>query len=201
MTTYYMIRHASHSLLGKTMAGRMPGVPLSEQGLQEAEQLAERMAKVPLEAIYASPLERAQQTAAPLAKRLGLEVHTTDALNEVDFGEWTGMNMDQLHSIPEWAHWNINRSCTRPPRGEMLIEIQNRMVTKMETLRCTHLDGHVALFSHSDTIRAALAFYLGMPADLMWRLEISPASVSVVRLTDARPDILCLNDMADLSLL
>jgi probable phosphomutase (TIGR03848 family) len=193
MTTFYFVRHASHSLLGKTMAGRMPGVDLSEEGRAEAEELAARMQSIKLDLIYSSPLERCRQTAAPLAASLGLEVHCTDALNEVDFGDWTGMNLDQLHHVPEWSHWNGNRSCTRPPSGEMMVEIQQRVVTKVETLRYTHPDLKIALFSHSDTIRAALAYYLGMPVDLMCRLEISPASVSIVCLDEFRPTVLLLN--------
>ena len=193
-TTFYLIRHATHDLLGKTMAGRMPGVFLSEQGQREAQRLAERMTDAPLVAIYSSPLERAQQTAKPLAEKLNLPIHTTDALNEVNFGEWTGMDLDELHHEPEWGLWNTNRSCARPPRGEMLVEIQQRVVTKIEALRCEYPDSHIALISHSDTIRAGLAYYLGMPADLMLRLEISPVSISIVRLSENRPDILCVND-------
>jgi len=193
-TTFYLIRHGSHDLLGKTMAGRMPGVLLSKQGEEEAERLPDRMAAVPLTAIYSSPLERAQQTARPLANKRGLPIHTSDALNEVNFGEWTGKSLDELHNETDWERWNENRSCTRPPRGEMLVEIQQRIVTKMEALRCEYPDSHIALVSHSDTIRAGLAYYLGMPIDLMLRLKIDPVSISVVRLSENHPDVLCVND-------
>lgn len=174
---------------------------LSTQGEVEAQRLATRFAGIKLAAIYSSPLERAQQTARPLAKSMNLEVNTSDAFNEVNFGEWTGMDLDELHHIPEWTHWNMNRSCTRPPSGEMLIEIQQRVVTKVEVLRCEYPENNVALVSHSDTIRAAMSYYLGMPVDLMLRIEISPASVSVVRITDTKPEVLCLNDTGDLALL
>lgn len=181
------------------MAGRMPGVHLSAQGQAEAEAMAERMAGAPLSAIYSSPLERAQETAAPLAAKLGLEIETSDALNEVNFGSWAGMDIDQLHHSQEWQAWNANRSCGKPPHGEMLVEIQSRMVTKIEFLRCAHPGQHVALVSHSDTIRAALAFYLGLPVDLCFRIAIDPASVSVIRLTDTHPEVVRVNDAGNIS--
>ncbi len=198
MTTFYLIRHGDHGLLGKTMAGRMPGVHLSESGLAQAEQVAQRLKDLELDAIYASPLERAQETAEPLSRLTGLSVHITDALNEVNFGEWTGMNIDLLHHDPQWELWNASRSCSRPPGGEMLVEIQSRMVDKIEVLRRAHLDKRVALFTHSDTIRATLSFYLGIPVDLCVRIAIDPASVSVLHFYDNRPEIALVNDTGKL---
>jgi broad specificity phosphatase PhoE len=196
-TTFFLIRHASHDLLGHTMAGRMAGVNLSEQGRREAQELVGRLADVTINTIYSSPLERAKETAGPIAASRGLTVHSADELNEVDFGDWTGMNIDQLHSIPTWNTWNTVRSCSRPPGGEMLVEIQARIVSKIEVLRCKHGNEQVALFSHSDTIRAALTFYLGMPVDLLLRLEICPASVTILRFFDTKPQILLMNGLGE----
>ncbi len=159
--------------------------------------MAERLKDIPFAAIYASPLERAHETAAPLARLQNLEVHVSDALNEVNFGQWTGMNIDSLHQDPQWVLWNASRSCSRPPGGEMLVEIQARMVDKIEVLREAYLDKHVALFTHSDTIRASLAFYLGIPVDMCGRIAIDPASISVLRFYGTKPEVARVNDTGE----
>ena len=199
MTTFYLIRHGSHDLLGKTMAGRMPGVHLSDQGRKEAQLVSDRLKDVPFAAIYASPLERAQETAQPLASLKNMAVHVSDALNEVNFGQWTGMNIDSLHHDPQWELWNASRSCSRPPGGEMLVEIQSRMVDKIEVLRCAHIDQHVALFTHSDTIRATLSFYLGIPVDMCIRIAVDPGSISVLRFIQAKPEVILVNATGEFS--
>jgi probable phosphoglycerate mutase len=179
------------------MAGRMPGVHLSDQGKAEAERTAERLNVIPFAAIYASPLERTQETAEPLARRQNLNIHVSDALNEVNFGQWTGMNFDLLHNNDQWKLWNASRSCSRPPGGEMLVEIQARMVDKIEVLREAYVDKHVALFTHSDTIRASLAFYLGIPVDMCVRIAVDPASVSVLRFYGTKPEVARVNDTGE----
>jgi probable phosphoglycerate mutase len=199
MTSFFFIRHGDHSLLGKAMAGRMPGVHLSPEGQRQAETLVQRLEAVQFSALYASPLERTQETAKPLATDRNLEVHVTDALNEVDFGQWTGMNIDLMHQDKQWELWNSSRSCSRPPGGEMLVEVQSRVVDKVEVLREAYLDHTVALFTHSDTIRAAICFYLGVPVDMCVRIAIDPASISILRFYGNKPEIARVNDTGVIS--
>ena len=96
MTTFALIRHASHGLVGHTIVGRMPGVPLSSDGRDEAAALARRLEGSPIQALYSSPLERARATAAPIADRLCLEVQIAEELNEIDFGQWTNRALADL---------------------------------------------------------------------------------------------------------
>jgi broad specificity phosphatase PhoE len=197
MTTFLLIRHAAHGLLGKTLVGRTAGVHLSAEGQEQATRLAEWLSNQPIRAVYSSPLERACETAAPIADTLRLPLRISNALLELDFGEWTGRSFDQLSGDERWDHWNAFRSGTRAPGGETMLEAQARMVAELERLRGEHPDERVVVVGHSDPIKATLAYYLAMPLDLFGRLEISPASVSVLELHDWGPRILCVNHMPD----
>jgi probable phosphomutase (TIGR03848 family) len=193
MTTFLLIRHALHRLGGDTIAGRLPDVSLSAEGASQAAQLAARVAAVPLEAIYSSPLERTWETAAPLGVATGLDVQRCDAIAEIDFGEWTGRRLDELRGTPHWSRWNAYRSGSRAPGGESMLEVQSRAVGALERLRDAHPIGRVALVSHADVIKAMLAYGLGAPLDLMQRIEISPASVSALVVAEYGPWVLCVN--------
>jgi broad specificity phosphatase PhoE len=169
-------------------------VCLSEQGRAEAATLAERLAAAGITVIYSSPLERALETAGPVAARLRLPIEIRDGLGEVRFGDFTGRTMAELDRDPAWHKFNHYRGSTRAPGGELMLEAQARMVAELERIRESHPDGVVAVFSHSDIIRAAVLHYAGMPLDLFERIEIHPASVSVIELGDAGPRILKLNE-------
>ncbi len=193
-TTFLLIRHAAHSLLGVRMAGRMAGVNLNETGQAQANALALRLAGIPLAAIYSSPLERAVQTAAPLATQSGLPVQISEAITELDYGNWTGCTFEELDAMPGWRPYNMFRSGARIPGGEMMLDAQTRTVSFMQALCQAHPGEQVALVSHADIIKGALAYYLGVPLDLFLRIEISPASVSVIALDEYGPHILRVND-------
>ena len=195
MSVFMLIRHASNPTVGRRLAGRMSGVRLDEVGRAQAEELAERLSSVPIAAIYSSPLERCVETATPLAGRLGLEVRTSEKLLEVEVGDWTGLEFKQVAEDPLWRRYTTHRSGTRPPNGELMVEVQERMVTLVDELRKQYPDGIVALVSHGDPIKTVLAYYAGMPLDFLVRLEISLASVSMVSLRDRGPRILCTNSL------
>ena len=193
MTTFALIRHASHALLGHTVVGRTPGVRLSPEGVGQAEALAERLQSSSIRAIYSSPLERARDTAAPFGARVRLEVQVADELNEIDFGDWTNRTLADLHDLEDWRRFNSFRSGSRIPNGESMLEVQDRMLRLLERLCAGHGDQIIALVSHSDVIKATLAHYLGVPLDLFQRIEISPGSVSVIRIERHGPAVLLIN--------
>jgi probable phosphomutase (TIGR03848 family) len=200
VATILLIRHAHFDGVGKLLAGRMPGWRLSEEGRAQAGQLAERLAKVPLLAIYCSPLERAVETAELVAARHRLGVVSTEELVEFDFGAWSGRNLESLRGDERFHRFNTFRSGTRAPEGESAPEAQLRMANAVARLNQQHAATDViAVVSHADPLRALIAFYLGAPLDLAARLQISPASVSVVRLMEWGPEVLVVNHQGEVA--
>ena len=180
-TVFHLVRHGSHDLLGKVLVGRGP-VSLSAAGQAEAEAVAAVLVEAGLAAVVSSPRERALQTAAPIAARAGLTVAVDPGLDELDLGEWTGAQFGSLHDDPRWRAFNVFRGSTRVPGGEDMLAVQARAVASLLRLRAAHPGEAVAVVSHSDVIKAVLAHFLGMPLDLMRRIEVAPASRSVVAL-------------------
>ena len=194
-----LIRHAERRSSHGPLPGRTAGVDLTEQGLVQAERLARRLAALPISAIYSSPLERALQTAAPLASRLNLAVQVEASLTEIDFGDWTEASAADLEGSSRWRQFNSFRSGTRAPAGETMLDVQVRMVAEIERLRCRHEGATVAVFSHGDPIRAALIYFAGIPIDLFQRIEISFASVSELTIDDESVCVWRINDTGDLA--
>jgi probable phosphoglycerate mutase len=174
-------------------------VHLNAQGWRQAEQLVERLRGVPIQALCASPLERAQETAQPLALERGLNICVVPEIHEIDYGDWQGYSIEELALDPYWREYNRYRSLYRVPGGESLAEVQLRMVRGVERLRTEYLEGPVILISHGDPIKALLAYILGIPLDFITRFEIHPGSVSVVEIGDHEPRVLCLNGTSKLS--
>jgi broad specificity phosphatase PhoE len=193
-TTVYLVRHATHDRVSRILCGRMPGVILGDEGRRQAERLAERFARERIAAVLTSPLERSRETAEIIAKRLGLEAQVCEDLNEIDFGEWSGKRFDALHDDPRWWLWNDARGLAQPPGGESMSAAQSRVVRRIERLRDEHPEAGVALVSHCDVIKAALARYLGLPLDAYSLFEISPASVSVLALWPGGAKVVSMNE-------
>jgi probable phosphoglycerate mutase len=198
VTTFLLVRHASHALLRRTLVGRTPGVPLDAEGRAQAARLAERLSALKPLALYSSPVQRALETAAPLSERWGLPVQMCKEFIEIDFGEWAGRDFTDLHAVKQWEYFNSYRSGTRPSGGELMLEVQARAVAGLQRLHAGHPNSLIVIVSHGDVIRAALNYYLGAPLDLFRRLEISPASVSLLELQDWGPRVLLVNHLGDL---
>ena len=196
MTTFFLIRHGENDFVGKKIAGRMPGVHLNAHGKQQAEQLMEKLSRASIQKIFSSPLERAMETAEPLAGKLGLNIQTCDAFLEIQFGDWSGKSFAELESDCRWRQWNSFRSATRIPNGETMIEVQSRFVGELERIRAENPNERIAIFSHADPIRAALMHFLGMPLDFIHRLEIDPASISILKMGDFGAQVSRVNELA-----
>jgi broad specificity phosphatase PhoE len=194
-TTFFLVRHAAHDRVGSVLCGRMPGVTLGAIGRAQAERLAARFANENIGCVRTSPLERAVETAEPIAARLGQTLEPCEALAEIDFGAWSGTSFEALGQDPRWAAWNNARSISRPPYGETMFEAQSRIVGAMDALRSRYAERSVILVSHSDVIKAALLFYLGMPIDAYGRFEVEPASISTLVVGDWGSKILHLNEV------
>jgi probable phosphomutase (TIGR03848 family) len=196
-TRILLIRHGVNDYVKKgLLAGRTPGVHLNEEGIAQALAVAERLSGEKITAIYSSPLERCQETAAPLANRLALELQPLEDVKETNCGDWTGQALEELRKLEAWMQVQLNPSGFRFPEGESMLEIQARMVTGLDRLQRQHPNETIAVFSHSDPIKLAVAFYVGMPLDLFQRLEVSPASISELDFTPLRVRLVRLNDCA-----
>jgi len=194
MTTFLLIRHGETDAVGKSIMGWAPGWHLNANGRKQVEALAARLAPAPIRAIYTSPLERAVETAEAVARGRQLELRRDEEFGEFRMGDWQGWEIAKLDEREDWRRFNTFRAGTRAPNGELMVETQTRMVRRLQALATEHAGETVAIVSHADPLRALIAYYLGMPLDLMQRLEISPASLSVLELSEWNARMLCVND-------
>jgi broad specificity phosphatase PhoE len=197
VTTFLLIRHASHDLLGRALAGRAPGVRLNARGKREADQLARRLVSARIDAIYTSPRERACDTAAPLARRLNLVPRVSSNIDEIDFGDWTSRSFIDLARDPQWAVWVEQRSRAQAPNGEAFCDVQRRVVFAIDLLRDDDAAQTIALFTHGDVIKAALAYYLRISLDDLERFDVAPASVSAIVTGQAWAQVTLVNGRGD----
>ena len=194
MGVFHFLRHGEHGLLGKVLAGRMPGVGMTERGRAEIASQAERLAREKIAAIYASPLQRTRETAEIVSARLSLSIEFRDDLLELDFGEWTGATFDAIRADPRWQAWSTQRSLAAIPGGESMRAVQQRIVAAMIELNERHLHETVVLASHGDVIRCVLLFALGMPLDFYNRIEIGQGSISTIQIQSGGIRVLAVSE-------
>jgi probable phosphoglycerate mutase len=193
VSRFYLIRHAEKDAPPQQLTARRPGVRLTALGRRQAEAIAAELAGAEIDHIFASPLERAQESAAPLARRKGVPTQTLEALQEFEIGDWTDRMSDGFGDDPTWKHFNTFRSGTRPPGGELMLEVQLRFVREMLALRDEFPEESIALFSHGDPLRAAVCYFAGSPIDFWNRFQIDVGSISEIELTAYAAKIIRLN--------
>ena len=182
MTVFHLIRHGLYDAVDRVLTGRSPGHGLNAAGLAQAERLGASLARSQIAAVVASPLRRTRETAAPLARGLGRDVVANAGFLEVDYGTWTGQTVAALDGDPMWRLWNTARGVAATPGGEAMVDVQARATGQLRRLHAEMPDAEIAVVSHCDVIRAMLCAALGMPLDMLLRLEVAPASRSVVAL-------------------
>ncbi len=197
-TVVLLVRHGHTPTTGAKLPGRAPGLHLSETGTAQAEAAAARIAALGgIDAVYASPMERAQQTAAPIAAATGKRVRRAEGLNECDFGAWTGRSLASLRKLAAWKTVQRNPSGFRFPKGESFPEMQARALGCIADLVAAHRGKTVVAVSHADVIKAVVAAATGTHLDLFQRLVISPCSISAVCYTSEGPIVLTVNSTGD----
>jgi broad specificity phosphatase PhoE len=175
-----LVRHAAHDNVGGYLAGRLPGVALGEAGKAQARRLAQRMVGERIDIIQSSPVQRTRETAQAIADMAAREVKIAPALDEVDFGAWSGRSFEELNSDEYWRRWNAARSLTATPAGETMLGVQQRIYAHILSSVHANPDARIVMVSHADPIRAALAVVLGMSLDRLQSIDIAPASVSII---------------------
>lgn len=194
-TVVLLVRHGQTPTTGTTLPGRAPGLHLAPTGVEQADAAARRIAPLrsKVSAVYASPLERTQETAAPIAKAVRKRVRTEAGLLECDFGKWTGAKLKDLAKLPEWTTVQKYPSGFRFPKGESFAEMQARITGAIDRLVARHPGGTVVAVSHADPIKAAVAQALGTHLDLFQRIVISPCSITAILYTATGPVVLSVN--------
>ncbi len=194
-STLVLVRHATTAATGKRLGGWTPGVHLDEGGVAQAEATAARLAGVAIAAVYASPLERTQETARIIARPHDLRVRSRRGLGEVDYGDWTDTPLGQLRRRKLWSVIQATPSRVSFPNGESIRGAQARAVEATEALASEHVGEAIICVSHADVLKAVVAHHLGMPLDTFQRLVISPASITILRLpVGGPPALLTIND-------
>jgi probable phosphomutase (TIGR03848 family) len=192
-STILLVRHGQTGTTGHVLPGRTPGLHLDDAGRAQAERAGARIGELAIGAVYSSPLERARETAAPIARAVGRRVRVERGLVECDFGEWTGASLRDLMKRPEWRSVQQAPSTFRFPHGESFAEMQFRIVTALDRLRREHAGETIVCVSHADPIKAAVASALGTPLDLFQRVVINTCSVSVITWLGGPPAVLAVN--------
>ncbi len=199
-TLVLLVRHGRTPTTGSVLPGRAPGLHLGPEGVEQAEAAARRIAALgegKVAAVYASPMERTKETAAPIAKAVGRRVRTHKGLIEADFGRWTGRKLSELNKLPEWSQVQRYPSGFRFPGGESFAEMQTRMVGAINELVARHAGETIVATSHADTIKAAVASAMGTHLDLFQRIVVGPCSITAILYTPGGPVVLAVNSMGD----
>jgi probable phosphomutase (TIGR03848 family) len=198
-TTLLLVRHAVTAETGPKLSGRTPGIDLSASGREQAQATADRLAELPLRAVYASPIERTRQTAEHIAARHELQVRSLDGVLEADYGEWTGGTIAELAKTDLWKTVQRSPSRARFPAGESIAEMQTRTVSAIEAVVADHPGEMVVVVSHADPIKSVIAHFTGVHLDLFQRIVVSPASVTVFALGAHGVTLVKCNDTGSLA--
>ncbi len=234
-TIVLLVRHGATTTTGRELPGRAAGLHLSDDGRQQAERVAARIARMAgldlegsgdragsgaggdgdgtadgrrgkggsrapaskVAAVYASPLERTRETAAPIARLLGQDVLVDEGLVELDVGDWTGLELKAARKRKEWTTIQRYPSGFTFPGGESFVAMQARITGTIDRLRSAHAGQTIVAVSHADPIRAAVAHAMGTHLDLFQRVVVSPCSLTVIAYGDEGPAVLTVNDTGD----
>ena len=199
VTTLVLIRHAVTHQTGPMLSGRTPGIELSELGHEQAAHAGERLAGLPITAVYASPIDRTRQTAEHIAAHHDLPVLALDGVIEADYGEWTGGQRADLATTDLWKTVQRSPSRARFPNGESITEMQSRTVAALESVVAAHPGEMIVVVSHADPIKSVIAHFTGVHLDLFQRITVSPASVTVFALGPHGVTLVKCNDTGSLA--
>jgi len=194
MPTLLLIRHGENDFLTRNkLPGHYPNIHLNERGRNQAAELDQTLNRLPIKAIYASPLERAVETATPLAHSLKLKVQLHPGLVDINVGVWTGRSWKVLNRTKNGKIIQETPSQFQFPEGESFIQVQERVVAALDSITAAHKEELVAVVFHADPIKLAVAHYLGLPLDHFQRLVVFTGSVTVLHINGTSGRLLALN--------
>jgi len=177
----YLVRHASHDLIGQMLCGRSVDPEINEDGRRQARALADSLSKEPIDLVHTSPRRRARETARTIADLIGCPCEVTPALDEIHLGDWEGRSFEALAADSRWHSWNTHRGSATPPDGESMVHLQRRVLSHLEKLARLPIRGAV-LVSHAEPIRAVLMHFRGIALDDFHQVDVAAASISILDL-------------------
>ena len=167
----------------RILAGRTPGVPLTEEGVEQSEKAAKFLEEMNISTIYSSPIERAKNTAEIVGKHISIDVKIDDRLIELDMGKFTGKPYDEIFS----SHGNVFMKFYR---GELEIahngvetfeQVKKRIRDMVDHVIDNHPDENVVLVTHMDPIKAMLSTVVSFSPENLYELIIPNASLNIFR--------------------
>jgi 2,3-bisphosphoglycerate-dependent phosphoglycerate mutase len=191
-----LIRHGESTW---NREGRIQGQldpPLSALGLDQARELASKLAGQPLQAVYASDLQRAHQTAVPIAAALGLEVIVKPELREIGLGEWEGKTGTevQAQSPALWQAWSEQPSWDLIPGCEGKVPFEARVRSFLDQVFAAHPEGEILCVAHGGVIQVMLGVALRLPLDGHFPFVITNGSLTALGNTDKGLVIMSVNE-------
>ncbi|MFE9249263.1 histidine phosphatase family protein [Streptomyces sp. NPDC007088] len=206
MPTLILVRHGrSTANTAGLLAGWTPGVALDDRGREQAAALPARLAGLPLAAAVSSPLQRCEETLAPLlADRPELPLHTEERVGECHYGDWTGRKLSELNDKPLMEVVQNHPSAAAFPGGESMRAMAARSAEAVREWNTRIADEHgeqaaYVMCSHGDIIKSLVADALGLHLDQFQRISVEPCSVTVIRYTRLRPFLVRLGDTGSLA--
>lgn len=194
---FHLVRHGHHPLIGQKLCGRREGVTLDDEGVGQMRGIASAFRDRSVATLQCSPQPRARRSAEIVAEVLALDIEEVGAADELEFGEWSGLSFTSLDDDPRWRQWNEHRCSTRPPGGESMREVQQRLTAHLEALARSQETGAVLIVSHAEPIRAVVLGCLGLPLGRYAEIEVEPASISTIEVAGDRKRVLRINGRSD----
>jgi len=182
--TLLIIRHGQTTWnVEHRLPGQLPGVPLNDNGRQQAARLADALSVLPISAVISSPLERARETADFIAKGRDLTIQLEPDLMDTDIGPWAGQVMEELtKNDPAWKEY-VKDPTVAPEGIETFPQVQQRSIAAIERWRKQEdIGAYPAFVAHADVVKLILAYYTGLEAKRAGSLFIDNASVSIIEI-------------------
>jgi probable phosphoglycerate mutase len=189
--TLHLVRHGMHAEVGRALSGRSE-IPLDARGRVQAEKLALHLASLPITSVHSSPCLRARETALPIANQKGLEIEVVHALDEVEFGRFSGRSFVDLADDPDWVMWNAERDMARCPDGENMAEAVTRALNHLKGIELEQTPA--VCVSHCDIIRGVVCNVLGLGLDRIFSFDCDPGSVTTLVLEGSAARLVSLNE-------
>lgn len=200
MIRILLIRHGQTEWNRREIFRGHADIPLSDQGMRQAQALADRLSDERIAAVYSSPLIRASATAERVAKAHGIQPLTVPALTDISYGAWEGHQHQQVEKLyPDlYVRWRTKPHLAHPPGGETLAQVRRRVTLALDSIVAGHRQAAIVVVSHRVVNKLILCHALGLGDDAFWRIRQSTCCLNVLEWERDRAVVGLLNDTCHL---